>query len=686
MFVSFVLSSSFVAHSSALAISGGVDSMALAFLCSQLRRVDPWFRIADAPVGGFTALIVDHRLRDGSAVEAQAVAEAVRNLGHRTQVWALTNFGGSSSSSSSSIETAARHFRYRCLGVRMAQSRLVSLLLAHHADDQYETVLLRLLTGYGLHGGIRGLRGMRPAVDIPECRGLYGAHQSGLGEDRRHPQPYLMHAPSRRERRRIKSAMREDMAGEGSRRLGVLGLEGVDLDLDLDLDLELDPDDHYLQNYNPPHILPLDTEDLGIVAYRPLLAFPKARLIATCEAHNVPWFEDPTNADPGLTLRNAVRHIARHHRLPAALQPPSVLRLAERCHATAVAQEAEASRLLVRARVVVRFSTNAGTALVRLPRLVAFPRRRPVIGPAASAVYAAASRTRRHAHLRTIAALIVQRLLALVSPEPNPSPISQLQTVVDVLFPALADRSQSRSAHPKPFTICGVHFVPAVSTSSAATQPWVLARAPYPATPSAQPSIRFPALALPRRWDMSAAVAWPWPAWGRWHLYDGRFWIRLRSRLPVSVELRPFAADHAKPLRDSLGSPAAQAALQAALKTHAPGKARYTLPALYATGDVSWALAGREYWPVDTDGDEAKTSSSLRHPETEGSHLDTHRWRRFTWERQQHQDDRRLRLVALPTIGVHVPRIEHWLQWETRYRKVDTELLERAGVEPWAWP
>lgn len=57
-----------------LAISGGVDSMALASLCSRsaLKRRSP---------AAFTAFIVDHGLRQGSTDEAALVAQRVNALG-----------------------------------------------------------------------------------------------------------------------------------------------------------------------------------------------------------------------------------------------------------------------------------------------------------------------------------------------------------------------------------------------------------------------------------------------------------------------------------------------------------------------------------------------------------------------------------------------------------------------------
>lgn len=58
-----------------LAVSGGVDSMALATLCSRLRRDLG----SGAPI--FTGFIVDHGLRSGSREEALQVARYLKDLG-----------------------------------------------------------------------------------------------------------------------------------------------------------------------------------------------------------------------------------------------------------------------------------------------------------------------------------------------------------------------------------------------------------------------------------------------------------------------------------------------------------------------------------------------------------------------------------------------------------------------------
>jgi len=61
-----------------IAVSGGVDSMALAHLCTQLR--DAHKANQDSARPRFRAFIVDHRAREGSAVEAKAVAKKLRAM------------------------------------------------------------------------------------------------------------------------------------------------------------------------------------------------------------------------------------------------------------------------------------------------------------------------------------------------------------------------------------------------------------------------------------------------------------------------------------------------------------------------------------------------------------------------------------------------------------------------------
>lgn len=125
----------------ALAVSGGGDSMALALLAARRHPVH--------------ALVVDHRLRDGSGDEAERV---VGWLGARGLAATLLCREGPPPRHG--VQNAAREARYRLMEDWCRARDVGWLLLAHHRDDQAETLLLRLARGSGL----RGLAGMAPTA------------------------------------------------------------------------------------------------------------------------------------------------------------------------------------------------------------------------------------------------------------------------------------------------------------------------------------------------------------------------------------------------------------------------------------------------------------------------------------------------------------------------------------------
>lgn len=99
------------------------------------------------------ALHVDHDLQSGSADWARHCAEVCAALdvpfdSIRVRVDLAAGIG---------LEAAARAARYSALGARLRPGEI--LLTGHHADDQLETLLLRLFRG----SGVRGMRGILPA-------------------------------------------------------------------------------------------------------------------------------------------------------------------------------------------------------------------------------------------------------------------------------------------------------------------------------------------------------------------------------------------------------------------------------------------------------------------------------------------------------------------------------------------
>jgi len=145
----------------AVAVSGGADSAMLAVCAADL----------DLDVRLFH---VHHGLQDA----ADSWAGQVRALGRlldvpvdvaRVAVAANTGLG---------IEAAARAARYAALASLAREHGVAAVLLAHHRDDQAETVLLRLLRGTGMAGmagmareTVRGdeqtgVRYLRPWLDV----------------------------------------------------------------------------------------------------------------------------------------------------------------------------------------------------------------------------------------------------------------------------------------------------------------------------------------------------------------------------------------------------------------------------------------------------------------------------------------------------------------------------------------
>jgi tRNA(Ile)-lysidine synthase len=149
----------------ALAVSGGGDSVALANLAA-----------ARAARGAAEILIlhVDHGLRAGSADDARFVAELARTLGAPSQILAREG-----PAFASAIQARARAARYARLAAAAAQWRADALLVAHTADDQAETALMRRArsdsvrsragmaeAGFVAAGAGPAVRLVRPLLDI----------------------------------------------------------------------------------------------------------------------------------------------------------------------------------------------------------------------------------------------------------------------------------------------------------------------------------------------------------------------------------------------------------------------------------------------------------------------------------------------------------------------------------------
>lgn len=147
-----------------LAVSGGPDSLALLLLAQA------------AIPGRFSVATVNHRLRPEAAAEC-AMVEAVCNArGIACESLAVDLAGGN-------LQAAAREARYAALAGWARRDGLAAIATAHHADDQAETLLMRLNRASGL-GGLAGVRarGLVPASGLPLLRPLLGWRRSELAE------------------------------------------------------------------------------------------------------------------------------------------------------------------------------------------------------------------------------------------------------------------------------------------------------------------------------------------------------------------------------------------------------------------------------------------------------------------------------------------------------------------------
>jgi tRNA(Ile)-lysidine synthase len=133
---------------SAVAVSGGGDSLALMHLLSAFARQ----RGLASPV----VLTVDHGLRQSSAKDARKVVAWAKQAGLSAQL--LTWRG---KKPKSGIEAAAREARYRLMGAWLVKNKITTLFVGHSQDDQAETFLLRLARGSGLDG-LAGMRARAP--------------------------------------------------------------------------------------------------------------------------------------------------------------------------------------------------------------------------------------------------------------------------------------------------------------------------------------------------------------------------------------------------------------------------------------------------------------------------------------------------------------------------------------------
>ena len=138
----------------AVGCSGGADSLALTLLLAN------WVARRN---GHLTALIVDHGLRSGSADEANQVKNWLAERSVDCEVLCANLLP-----ETSSLQEAARLARYDLMGEWCVRQGVLHLFIAHHGEDQAETLLMNLVRG----SGVDGLAGMATISERPQFRVL----------------------------------------------------------------------------------------------------------------------------------------------------------------------------------------------------------------------------------------------------------------------------------------------------------------------------------------------------------------------------------------------------------------------------------------------------------------------------------------------------------------------------------
>lgn len=186
----------------AVAVSGGPDSavmaVQLALLAQELGSCPHVFHI-----------------HHGLQAPADQWRDQVHNLAHILQLPCHSRRVSVETGSGAGTEAAARDARYQALHAMARQAGVQGVFLAHHRDDQAETVLLRLLRGSGPTGlaamapqTVRnGLSYIRPWLDVDRATIM------------QHMQLFLMasgwravYDPSNYDDRYTRSALRERLA------------------------------------------------------------------------------------------------------------------------------------------------------------------------------------------------------------------------------------------------------------------------------------------------------------------------------------------------------------------------------------------------------------------------------------------------------------------------------------------
>jgi tRNA(Ile)-lysidine synthase len=180
----------------AIAVSGGADSMALALLMAELYTHHTHL---------LTTLTVDHGLRTESQTEAKYVAKWMQQRGVTHSILTTAPIDAHRN-----LQAHARAARYDALLEYCAAHSIDTLLLAHHADDQAETVALQRHRG-NTPPSRCGMALVRVERGIKLVRPLLGVRKTRLIDYLRNGQQPWLEDPSNQSTRHARNRVRDHM-------------------------------------------------------------------------------------------------------------------------------------------------------------------------------------------------------------------------------------------------------------------------------------------------------------------------------------------------------------------------------------------------------------------------------------------------------------------------------------------
>lgn len=148
-----------------VAVSGGSDSTALLTLLTDFAR--------EAEIDLHVAT-VDHGLRPEAAAEAEAVATLAAGMGHSHDTLRWTGWDGQGNT-----QDAARRARYDLIADWARGRGIAHVALGHTADDQAETILMRLARAAGADG-LSGMPVRRRHREVLFVRPMLGLRRCDL--------------------------------------------------------------------------------------------------------------------------------------------------------------------------------------------------------------------------------------------------------------------------------------------------------------------------------------------------------------------------------------------------------------------------------------------------------------------------------------------------------------------------